>query len=65
MRPALPPPQDKPSPRLAAQIERDFGSMNDFRRALGGMASDKRRGGEVCLVCSPDGRLRLVPYPMP
>lgn len=63
MRPLPPPAHDRPSPPLAAQIGRDFGSMEDFRRALHTMTSDPRRGGCVSLVCTPDGRLRLVHTP--
>ena len=58
--PPPPPPHDGPTPSLRAQIERDFGSMDDFRRALNHMLTDARRGGYVWLVCTPGGRLRLV-----
>ena len=37
--------------------------MADFRRTLDHMLSDKRRGGDVWLVCTPQGRLRLVRTP--
>lgn len=47
---------------LLHQIERDFGSMEGFRRTLGRMLRDGR-GGYVNLVCSPRGRLRLVRTP--
>lgn len=63
MRPVPPPPNDGPAPSLEAQIRRDFGSMEDFRRILGGMLSDKRHGGYVWLVVTPHGRLRLVRTP--
>ena len=62
--PSLPPPPapppSAPSPQLRAQIERDFGSMEDFRRALNNMLTDSRRGGHVWLVCTPGGKLRLT-----
>ena len=64
MRPPPPPPApDRPSPPLRAQIVRDFGSMDSFRRTLERMVSDKRHGGDVLLVCTPQGRLRLVRTP--
>ena len=64
MRPPPPPERGpRPSPPLAAQIDRDFGSMADFLRTLDGILSDKRHGGYVYLVCTPDGRLRLVRTP--
>lgn len=61
--PMLPPPQDRPSPQLAAEINRDFGSMDDFHRTLKDLLSDPRHGGYVWLVCTPEGRLRLVRTP--
>lgn len=61
LRPPPPPPaRDAPAPPLKAQIERDFGSIDDFRRALDHMLTDARRGGYVWLVCTPGGRLRLI-----
>lgn len=63
MRPPPPPAPDRPSPPLKAQIDRDFGSMDGFRHALDAMLSDRRHGGYVNLVCTPDGRLRLVRTP--
>lgn len=58
-----PPPPDRPSPPLAAQIDRDFGSLKDFQRALEHMCADRRHGGNVWLICTPQGRLRLVHTP--
>lgn len=58
-----PSPYEKPSALLEAQIKRDFGSMEDFQRALGHMTADARRGGDVWLVLTPGGRLRLVHTP--
>lgn len=58
-----PPAPDSPPAPLLYQIERDFGSVEDFRRTLHHMLRDKR-GGYVNLVCSPGGRLRLVRTPV-
>lgn len=46
-----------------AQIERDFGSYRDFTRSLNALLRDGRKGGWVYLVCTPEGRLRLVRTP--
>ena len=58
-----PPPPDRPSPPLHAQIERDFGSLTNFQRTLERMCADRRHGGSVWLICTPQGRLRLVHTP--
>lgn len=63
LRPPAPPPPPGPPPPLRAEIERDFGSVGDFARVLREMTSDPRRGGYVYLICTPDGRLRLVRLP--
>lgn len=61
-RPVPKPPSDAPSPPLLHAIEREFGSLEGFRRTLARMLRS-RHGGYVNLVCSPRGRLRLVRTP--
>ena len=62
-KPVPPPPGGPGSGALLREIERSFGSLEDFRRILHSMTDDPRRSGWVYLVCAPDGRLRLVRTP--
>lgn len=45
---------------LFAEIDRSFGSMEDFRRVLREQCADVRRGKSVHLICTPQGSLRLL-----
>ena len=58
-----PPRPHGPSPALRAQLERDFGSLRNFERELNATRRNGRKGGWVSLVCTRDGRLRLVRTP--
>ena len=46
---------------LFAEIDRSFGSMEDFRCALRSLSADARHGGSVDLICTAEGALRLLP----
>ena len=50
----------EPSGALAAAIDRDFGSLAEFRRRFAEAANDEFGSGWAWLVSEPGGRLRVI-----
>jgi Fe-Mn family superoxide dismutase len=50
----------RPSGELAAAIERDFGSLADWKQRFAEAANDEFGSGWAWLVAGPEGRLRVI-----